>query len=83
MELTQVQEKQLFKNQKYKQKAYYIETLGCQMNVADSELIIARSSGLNIWHCCLPYVLLAFIMGIFSITVLSSITAVTQKNYHN
>ena len=45
----------------------------------NSELIIARSSGLNIWHCCLPYVLLAFIMGIFSITVLSSITAVTQK----
>jgi len=44
----------------------------------NSELIIARSSGLNIWYCCLPHLLLAFVIGIFSITVFSSITAVTQ-----
>ena len=45
----------------------------------NSELTIARASGLNIWYCCLPHIILAFLIGIFSITVFSSITAVTQK----
>ena len=44
----------------------------------NSELIIARTAGLNIWYCCLPHVILAFFIGIFSITVFSSITSVTQ-----
>ena len=41
----------------------------------NSELTIARASGLNIWYCCLPHIILAFLIGIFSITVFSSITA--------
>ena len=45
----------------------------------NSELTIARASGLNIWYCCLPHIILAFLIVIFSITVFSSITAVTQK----
>ena len=44
----------------------------------NSELIIARSSGLNIWYCCLPHVILSFFIGIFSIMVFSSFTSVTQ-----
>ena len=42
------------------------------------ELIVARSAGLSIWHCCLPHVILAFIIGVLSITIFSSITSVTQ-----
>jgi len=45
----------------------------------NSELIIARSSGLNIWYCCLPHIILAFIIGLISITIFSPITSVTQK----
>ncbi len=45
----------------------------------NSELVIARSSGLNIWYCSLPHILLAFLIGIISISVLSPITSVTQK----
>ncbi len=45
----------------------------------NSELTIARASGLNIWYCCLPHIILAFVIGVFSITIFSSITAVTQK----
>ena len=37
----------------------------------NSELIIARSSGLNIWYCCLPHIILAFIIGLISITIFS------------
>ena len=32
----------------------------------NSELTIARASGLNIWYCCLPHIILAFLIGIFS-----------------
>ena len=42
------------------------------------ELIVARSSGLSIWHCCLPHVILAFLTGLFSVMVFSSIASVTQ-----
>ena len=42
------------------------------------ELIIARSSGLSIWHCCFPHVILAFLVGLFSIIIFSSIASVTQ-----
>jgi len=41
MELSQVKEKQIFKEKRSYRKKYYIETYGCQMNVADSELIEA------------------------------------------
>ena len=42
------------------------------------ELIVARSSGFSIWHCCLPHVVLAFFVGLFSIMIFSSIASVTQ-----
>ena len=42
------------------------------------ELIVARSSGLSIWHCCLPHIVLAFLIGLFSIMIFSSIASVTQ-----
>ena len=42
------------------------------------ELIIARSSGFSIWHCCFPHVVLAFLVGLFSIMIFSSIASVTQ-----
>ena len=57
---------------------YFGATMSLIRLSKNSELIIARTSGLNIWYCCLPHVLLAFIVGIFSVTVFSSITAVTQ-----
>ena len=44
----------------------------------NSELVIARAAGLNIWQCCLPYIFLAILIGIINIGVLSPITAVTQ-----
>ena len=45
----------------------------------NSELIIARTSGLNMWYCSLPHILIAFLIGIISISVFSTITSVTQK----
>ena len=45
----------------------------------NSELIIARSAGLNIWLCSLPHIFIAFLIGIISVSVLSPITSVTQK----
>ena len=45
----------------------------------NSELIIARSAGLNIWLCSLPHVFIAFLIGVISVSVLSPITSVTQK----
>lgn len=44
----------------------------------NSELVVARAAGLNIWQCCLPYIVLAILIGIANIGVLSPITAVTQ-----
>ena len=42
------------------------------------ELIVARSSGFSIWHCCFPHIILAFLVGLLSIMILSSISSVTQ-----
>ena len=42
------------------------------------ELIVARSSGFSIWHCCFPHIILAFLVGLFSIMIFSSVSSVTQ-----
>ena len=41
MDIEQITEKKIITSIKSKKNFFYIETLGCQMNVADSELIIA------------------------------------------
>jgi len=41
MDIEQIKEKKIITSIKSKKKYFFIETLGCQMNVADSELIIA------------------------------------------